>query len=85
MSLSDWSSLSGHWNSEVSPSSDTDRVIAEASWGERQKLLLLLSLRRQELMSIPDKKLQTVMDEIGRAAEARGLTPDVLKKLLQDE
>ena len=53
--------------------------------GEQQKLQLLLSLRLQELTSAPDKSLQTVMDEIGRAAEARGLTPEILETLLRDE
>ena len=60
------------------------RAFAEAAPGERQKLQLLLSLRLQELTSAPDKSLQTVMDEIGRAAEARGLTPEVLETLLRD-
>ena len=61
------------------------RAFAEASPGEKQKLQLLLSLRLQELTSTDGKSLQTVMDEIGRAAEARGLTPEVLKTLLRDE
>ena len=61
------------------------RVLAEASDEERQKLELLLSLRLQELTSSPDKSLQMVMDEIGRAAEARGLTPEILETLLRDE
>ncbi len=61
------------------------RAFAEASPGEKQKLQLLLNLRLQELTSTDGKSLQTVMDEIGRAAEARGLTPEVLKTLLRDE
>ena len=61
------------------------RAFAQASPEEQQKLQLLLSLRLQELTSLPDKSLQTVMDEIGRAAEARGLTPEILGTLLRDE
>ena len=61
------------------------RAYAEASPDEKQKLQLLLSLRLQELTSTEGKSLQTVMDEIGRAAEARGLTPEVLEILLLDE
>lgn len=61
------------------------RAFSEASPGERQKLQLLLSLRLQELTSVPDKTLQTVMDEIGRAAEVRGLTPEILEILLRDQ
>ena len=61
------------------------RAYAEASPDEKQKLQLLLSLRLQELTSTEGKSLQTVMDEIGRAAEVRGLTPEVLEILLLDE
>ena len=61
------------------------RAFAEASPGEQQKLQLLLSLRLQELTAKQGGTLQTVMDEIGRAAEARGLTPDILENLLRDE
>lgn len=61
------------------------KAFAEASAEEQQKLQLLLSLRLQELTSAPDKSLQTVMDEIGKAAEARGLTPEILETLLRDE
>ena len=61
------------------------RAFAKASPSERQKLQLLLSLRLQELTAAPGKSLQAVMDEIGGAAEARGLTPEVLETLLRDE
>ena len=61
------------------------RAFAEASPGEQKKIQFLLSLRLQELTAAPGKTLQTVMDEIGRAAEARGLTPEVLETLLRDE
>ena len=61
------------------------RAFAEASPGEQQKLQLLLSLRLQEITASPGRTLQTVMDEIGRAAEARGLTPEILETLLGEE
>ena len=61
------------------------RAFAEASPGEQQKLQFLLSLRLQELTATPGRTLQTVMDEIGKVAEARGLTPDILETLLGDE
>lgn len=61
------------------------KAFAEASAEEQQKLQLLLNLRLQELTSSPDRSLRTVMDEIGRAAEARGLTPEILETLLRDE
>ena len=61
------------------------RAFAETSPGERQKLQLLLSLRLQDLTDKPGGTLQSVMDETGRAAESRGLTPEVLETLLRDE
>ena len=61
------------------------RAYAEASLGERQKLQILLSLRLQELTAKRGGTLQSVMDETGRAAESRGLTPEVLEDLLRDE
>ena len=61
------------------------RAYAEASPGEQQKLQLLLSLRLQELTAQPSGTLQSVMDETGRAAESRGLTPEILENLLRDE
>ncbi len=54
------------------------RAFAEASPGEQQKLRLLLSLRLQELTATEGRTLQTVMDKIGRTAEARGLTLETL-------
>ena len=61
------------------------RAFAKASPRERQKLEFLLSLRLQELTGVPGKSLQTAMDEMGRAAGARGLTPETLETLLRDE
>ena len=61
------------------------RAFAEASPDEQQKLQLLLSLRLQELTATQGRTLQSVMDETGRAAEGRGLTPEFLENLLRDE
>ena len=61
------------------------RAFAEASPDERRKLQLLLSVRLQELTATPGRSLQTIMDEISDAAEARGLTPEILETLLGDE
>ena len=58
--------------------------LAEASPSEQQKLQILLSLRLQELIAKPGGMLQSVMDETGRAAESRGLTPEILENLLRD-
>ena len=63
----------------------TARAFAEASPGEQQKLQLLLSLRLQELTAKQGRTLQSVMDETGRAAEVRGLIPEILENLLRGE
>ncbi|WP_089936996.1 hypothetical protein [Candidatus Entotheonella palauensis] len=61
------------------------KAFVAASPEEQRKMELLLSLRLQELTATPGKSLQSVMDEIGARAEARGLTPDILKSLLDTE
>ncbi len=64
---------------------DTARAFSQASAEDRRKLQLLLNLRLRELTATPARPLQAVMDEIGARAQARGLTPEVLKSLLKDE
>ncbi len=65
--------------------SDTARIYSTASADEQQKLQMLLRLRLRELTSHPQRPLSDIMDEIGRHAEARGLTPDLLDSLLHDD
>ncbi|MEL6159299.1 MAG: hypothetical protein AAFR18_08780 [Cyanobacteria bacterium J06627_32] len=57
----------------------------QASAEEQRKIQLLLSLRVRELFAQPDISLSQVMDDIGKEAEARGLTPQILETLLGDE
>jgi len=64
---------------------DTARSFAAASAEERRKLQLLLRLRLRELTARPPRPLKEVMDEVGRYAEAQGLTPEILESLLRDE
>lgn len=52
---------------------------------ERRKLELLLSLRLRELIDQPARPLSEIMDEIGRQAEAKGMTPELLDSLLHDK
>lgn len=68
---------------EVDP--ETARAFAEATPQERRKLQLLLRLRLRELTIGPTRPLKDIMDEMGREAEARGLTPDILESLLHEE
>ncbi len=61
------------------------KAFTEASPEEKRKLQLLLSLRLQDLVSKREEKsLETIMDEIGAKAEARGLTPEILESLLNE-
>jgi hypothetical protein len=64
---------------------DTARAYAAASAEDRRKLQLLLSLRLRELTARPARPLKEIMDEMGRYAEARGLTPESLESLLHDD
>ena len=64
---------------------DSARAFASAPAEERRKLQLLLGLRLRELTARPLRPLNEIMDEIGREAEARGLTPELLESLLRDE
>jgi hypothetical protein len=64
---------------------DTARAYAAASVEDQRKLQLLLSLRLRQLTTRRARPLKEVMDEIGRYAEARRLTPEILESLLRDE
>ena len=64
---------------------DSARAFSAASAEDRRKLQLLLGLRLRELTARPARPLEEVMDEMGREAEAGGLTADILESLLRDE
>lgn len=64
---------------------ETAQAFAKASAQDQRKYQLLLSLRLRELTSMPTRPLRVIMDEIGRKAEAQGLTPDQLAALLHDD
>ena len=60
------------------------RAFASVTPEMRRKLETLLSLRLLEATRNPES-LAEVMSEISRTAQARGLTPDMLQDLLNDE
>jgi len=60
-------------------------AFSNASEADRRKLQLLLDLRLRELTAKPTRSLQEILDEIGRNAAARGLTPEILALMLADE
>lgn len=51
---------------------------------ERQKLELLLNLKLKESLNNHDSLLE-IMDEISQEAINKGLTPEILQSLLEDE
>ena len=62
------------------------QAYADASPEEQLKMQWLLSLRLRDLTIEPRRRsLDTVMDEIGAEAEARGLTPEILESILRGE
>lgn len=60
------------------------RAFKSASTEERRKLEALLSIRLSE-MTRTRESLKAIMDEISRKAEERGLTPESLKAMLNED
>ena len=61
---------------------DAAKAFAAASQEQRRKLELLLALRLRELTIGPIRPLPEIMDEMGKQAESRGLTPEILTSLI---
>ena len=61
----------------------TARAYDSATPEEKRKIQALLSLWLRELASAQYSSLQEVLDEVGRKAKARGLTPEILDSLLK--
>ena len=62
----------------------TARAYNQASEEEKRKIQILLRLRIRELFTPSDDSLKSIMDDIGAKAEERGLTPQVLETLFND-
>ena len=73
-------------NITIQVSEEAARAFAQVSPEDQRKIQLLLDLRLRDLTisPLPRKSLQAVMDEIGKNAAARGLTPAGLESLLND-
>jgi hypothetical protein len=70
----------------IQVSEEAARAFTQVSPEDQRKIQLLLDLRLRALTisPLPQKSLQAVMDEIGKNAAARGLTPAELELLLND-
>jgi hypothetical protein len=60
------------------------RAFKSASEEDRRKLEALLSIRLSE-MTQTRESLKAIMDEISQKAEERGLTPEILKAMLDED
>ncbi len=61
---------------------DVAQIYAQASEEKQEKLGLLFSLWLREVEAL---SLSALMDEISDHAEQRGLTPEILESLLNDD
>ena len=74
---------------QVTISLDTDlaEIYRSASDSERGKLDLLINMRLRNILLDPKSRrpLQEIMDDISRKAQKRGLTPEILQSILDEE
>jgi len=61
----------------------TARAYEIASPEEKRKMQALLSLWLRELAASDLPSVEKVLDEVGRKARERGLTPEILESLLK--
>ena len=62
---------------------ETARAYESAAPAEKRKIEALLSLWMRELAAGEYASLQSVLDDVGRKAKARGLTAETLDSLLK--
>ncbi len=62
---------------------ETARAYEDASADEKRKMQALLSLWLRELAAGEYRSLEQALDEVGRKAKAKGLTPETLDSLLK--
>ena len=70
----------------IQVSEEAAKAFARVSPEDQRKIQLLLDLRLRDLTisSSSQKSLQILMDEIGKNAASRGMTPNDLESLLND-
>lgn len=81
--LCNWSNMA---TEEITIRVDTEtaRAFNSTPAQERHKLEFLLNLKLKESLSKSDSLLE-IMDEISQEALNKGLTPEILQSLLEDE
>ena len=63
---------------------ETARLYRQIPADQQRKFQVLLNLWLRDLILSP-RPLQVIMDEISQKAQKRGLTPEILESLLNDE
>lgn len=62
---------------------ETAQAYNSATPEEKRKMQALVSLWLRELAAKESPSIQEVLDEVGRKARARGLTPEILNSILK--
>jgi hypothetical protein len=65
--------------------SEAAQVFRTASTEEQEKLRVLLGLWLKEYARADAASLKGTMSEISRSAQSRGLTPEILESILEEE
>jgi hypothetical protein len=65
--------------------SEAVQAFKSVSAEEREKLQILLGVWLKEYAKADSTSLKETMDEINRKAQSRGLTPEILESILEEE
>lgn len=65
--------------------SDTARLFNDSTQSDKEKLQALFGIWLKRYAAGDAHSLKKTMDEIGRNAKARGLTPEILESILADD
>jgi len=65
--------------------SEAAQAFKSVSVEEREKLQILLGIWLKEYAKADAASLKEMMDEISRKAQSRGLTPEILESILEEE
>jgi hypothetical protein len=65
--------------------SEAARVFKAAQPEEQKKMEALLGLWLKEIATTENLFLKEVMDDIGRTAQERGITPEILESILNEK
>ncbi|MDQ3754303.1 MAG: hypothetical protein M3371_06175 [Acidobacteriota bacterium] len=61
------------------------QAFKSVSANEREKLQVLLGIWLKEYAAADSASLKDTMDEMSEKAQSRGLTPDILQSILEEE